>query len=271
MLDKGLTRYVVWLNAFLARRGLKRADGRPLYAYKVTDDEYGQLKALLKGVDYGKKCPDGFSALWLLFASEWWKREYDGGAWAWTPLFEAAAMNEPDQFAKQEWVESATVCWKLADDITLGKKHIGKVVVNGGLPLKLIREAEGGLSRLLRTVLVDITRSGVEASLAHVLLEVEAHKHQLPKSYQQKMVYSLLAETLMVAVELKGLCAHQQDSDPIHFLDANHPGWLDRFPLSVDGDAAQKLFSGLITHAVRFKGKNAAPVTVLRRLRFSDV
>lgn len=151
MLDKGLTRYVVWLNAFLARRGLQRPDGRPLYAYKVIDDEYAQLKDHLKGVNCGKHCQGGFSALWLLFASEWWKREYDGGAWAWSPLFDAVAMHEPDQFAKQAWVEAASTYWKLADDICVGKKHIGKVVVNGGLPLKLIRDAEGSLSRFTST------------------------------------------------------------------------------------------------------------------------
>lgn len=270
MLDKNQTRYVVWLSSFLTRRGLQRPDARPLYAYKVTDEEYGQLKDLLCGADYGRKCPAGFCAIWLIFASEWWKRDYTGGAWAWSPLFAASAMHEPDQFAKQDWVESATAYWKLADVITLGKKHIGKVVVNGGLPLKLIKDAGGGLPRLLRTVLVDISKSGVVPSPAHILLEVEAHKHRLPKSYQQKLVYTLLAETLMVAAELKNLCANHQDEDPIRFLDNKHPGWLDRFPLSMDGDAAHKLFSGLIEHAVRFKNKNSLPITVLRRLRFDE-
>lgn len=272
ILAKNLNRYDIWLNAFFARRGLQRPDGRPLYAYKVIDDEYGQMKNHLRGVNFGRNCPIEFCALWLLFAAEWWKREYDGCTWAWYPLFAAAEMHEPDQFAKQEWVESASTYWKLTDAIVVGKKHIGKVVVNGGLPLKLIREAGGNLSRLLRTVLVDISRSDVEVSQAHVLLEVEAHKHQLPKSYQQKLVYNLLADTLIEAARLKHLCANLQDEDPIRFLDDKYPGWLDRFPLSMDGDAAHKLFSGLITHAVFYKNKNknALPVTVLRRLRFAE-
>ncbi len=39
-----------WLVGFLSVRGLERADGRPLYAYKLTDTELARIGNLLKEV-----------------------------------------------------------------------------------------------------------------------------------------------------------------------------------------------------------------------------
>lgn len=48
-----------WLAKFLARRGLKQPDHRPLYEYHATCDEYDELKRMLRAIGL----PDGYKVI----------------------------------------------------------------------------------------------------------------------------------------------------------------------------------------------------------------
>ena len=67
-----------WYQTFLASRNLESPTSRPLYNYRVTDEEYASLKSAL--ADYVGKfnfyqaLNSMFSALFVLYASEWWRR-----------------------------------------------------------------------------------------------------------------------------------------------------------------------------------------------------
>ena len=78
---------VEWLRDFLASRSLKRPNGAMLFSYRVTRTEYLELRGLfaaeleqLRGAPW---VPSSASvcACFVLYASEWWRREYNGGPW----------------------------------------------------------------------------------------------------------------------------------------------------------------------------------------------
>lgn len=144
-----------WLASFLECRGLHHPDGRPLFAYKATADEYQQLVELLTKTPRSETQSTRYFQAWLLFAAEWWKREYAGGAWRWAPVFDALHRPIPEYAQVQRAVMEGRRAWHLTGALADGKKYIGQVAVNGGLPMRLLEGAQGGLSRILRMVLED--------------------------------------------------------------------------------------------------------------------
>jgi hypothetical protein len=114
-----LTTYRLWLQDLLRSRNLPQPDGRPLYAYRLTDTEFDSLQQLLTRKDHrdieAMGGEDHFLTCWFLYASEWWKRCYSGGAWSWTPIFKSINFEDLESLQRTEWVEAASKFWRLRD------------------------------------------------------------------------------------------------------------------------------------------------------------
>ena len=88
-----------FLNDFLNKRNLPFPDGRMLYAYQMNQREYLELKEKLNELCQNEELVDllrnkDFSRCFVLYASEWWKREYSGGVWSWEPIFKTISNDE---------------------------------------------------------------------------------------------------------------------------------------------------------------------------------
>ncbi|MBF3173874.1 hypothetical protein HKW72_38845, partial [Pseudomonas aeruginosa] len=81
-----------------------------------------------------------------------------------------------------------------------GKRFIGLVAVNGGLPMRLVESAQGGLSGLLRMV----TLQAVDYDLHDEQLRqaIEAQAALLPACYQQAPVSELLVNLLKAVLHI---------------------------------------------------------------------
>ena len=266
--------YRQWILVILERFKLERPDGRPLYSYRLSDTDFSELHELLrvKGrthiEDMGDQ--DHFLTCWFLYASEWWKRSYAGGAWSWTPMFASLGYGELVQQKRREWVEAASDFWRLKDENIGGKKFLGKVVVNGGLPLQLIKEADGKLYGLLNAALSEALRSSVALSHAQLLNQIELQSSYLPKSYRQQTVYLLLAQVINTILTLKNLLTDKSDQDPVAYLDKTQPDWLNKFPLQIDSDSARRLLVKLIRQATSSTRQVKQSFAVVRQLRFNN-
>ncbi|MCE5985450.1 STY4851/ECs_5259 family protein [Pseudomonas sp. LM20] len=258
-----------WIQSFLRARGLDKPNRRPLYTYRVSDQEYSALSDLLRQ-STGHSGLFGQNTLpmaWLLYAAEWWKRSYDGGAWAWNPVFESLGMAQPQYAQIQQLVERGRAAWQLNGGNEGGKRYIGVVATQGGLPLRLIETAHGPLSRLLRTVLRQAILCGL--ALQAIRAEVEQHQHHLPHSYRQAPLYDLLAEVVQVVKGLYQSHALKNTEDPVEFLNARDPQWMENFPLRIDCDSARQLIGGLIQEASQAEvGFRRNPIQMRRVLRF---
>ena len=83
-----MTRHIAnRIEEFLRCRELERPDGRALYAYRCTAEEFSSLAEELSHTD--PPCGGGANPAiraFVLYAAEWWQRRYDGRQWAWEPL-----------------------------------------------------------------------------------------------------------------------------------------------------------------------------------------
>ena len=50
----------------LSRRGLQEPDGRPLFAYKTSSEEFETLRQLLHGLNLGQHAHPEYAQAWLL-------------------------------------------------------------------------------------------------------------------------------------------------------------------------------------------------------------
>lgn len=93
-----------WLLHLLKRLELSRPDQRPLYQYRVTDQEFQEIRKTLKISNYPgltNVSNQYWNAAFVIYAAEWWRREYAGGAWRWEDIFQSFGATAKDLTTQQ--------------------------------------------------------------------------------------------------------------------------------------------------------------------------
>jgi hypothetical protein len=259
-----------WLHTFATARATPYPTGASLYALKVSNEEFSSLREELKqqsraGFRYNDSTP--YAACWLLYASEWWKRCYGGGAWAWKPLFDSIDTPIPPHLRIQQLVVLGKSYWRLGSEMSGGKRFIGEVAIQGGLPLRLIESAQGNVSRLLHAVL----RQAITFDLSSTAIRAEVQNLHplLPRSYRQPAIYDLLGKVVDVVKDLRSRYKLKGDKDPFLALQSAYPEWADEFPLRIDGESASQLLRGLVREAGETgRSDRRIPFWMRHQLRF---
>jgi hypothetical protein len=81
-----------WISNLLARHNIPKPDGRPLYQYRINDEEFESLRLVLRdatliGIGRAVKM-NFFDLVFVLYGAEWWRRHYDGH-WGWEGVFQS--------------------------------------------------------------------------------------------------------------------------------------------------------------------------------------
>lgn len=87
-----------WIDTILQRHGIEKPDGRPLYQYRLNDQEFSDLTSLLKlsallGINNITKMLF-WDAAFVMYAAEWWRRYYKGD-WGWEGVFGSIGIDYP--------------------------------------------------------------------------------------------------------------------------------------------------------------------------------
>lgn len=233
-----------WLRSFLDQRQLEQPDGRPLYAYRCTQREFAEVVERL-----GRESGDGRLTEWdlrafVLYASEWWQRRYDGGRWAWEPLLGHVGWNQvhfPDLY---EPVRRALRWWRVELVRLETTRYLGTFACQGGLPLALVGEA-GRVTSYLRAVLKHVSqyRQFVDDSIE--LARDQQHLLR-PPTLRRDYVFRLAADLVDAVLDLR---EHVRDEDVLDVLDRERPGWRESMPLDLDNERARELLIGLLRDA----------------------
>ncbi|NJK31164.1 MAG: hypothetical protein HC927_01430, partial [Deltaproteobacteria bacterium] len=78
-----------WLRQFRERGDRQALSGRPLRSLGCSDEEYAELRSLLRGVVPYSRAEH---MLLTLFIVEWLRREFSGGAWTYEPIIRALEL-----------------------------------------------------------------------------------------------------------------------------------------------------------------------------------
>ena len=254
--------FVTWVEGFLGRRELNRPDGRALYAYRCSQEEFDSLASLLAYCSPFNRTANSPIRAFVLYASEWWQREYNGGAWAWESLLESIgweAVHYPDLY---EPVKGAWAWWKV-DLVRLptSTRYLGTFACQGGLPLALLGDTHSSVTRYLRAVLKHVAdfRQFVDDP---IVLAQDQQRLLRPPTLRRDYVFRLAADLVEAVLELQD---DAQGDDPLDALNDARPDWERTMPLALDDQRARDLLGSLLREAVR---NQAEPVHDFRVERF---
>ena len=254
---KGLLSPSAWSKHFLQKRDLDFPDGRPLYQYRVSENEYKDLQHFLSdfliGIPLNKiHTRLHLPCLFVLYAAEWWRREYDGSSWSWHPILRSlgCASQEWPQSLRSECVTKGIKSWHLNLRQTGGYAYLSNIALQGGLPIRLLSEARGNVGRILKRTL-DLAASNNTIDERVIVNWIESLAHQLPRSYRKTDIYLLFAQVIRTVLDLKNEAALQEDSNAVQILDSKIPSWRNRFPMTLDEASAKGLVDQLVKDAAK--------------------
>lgn len=242
------------LNEVLNRTGLDRADGHPLYVYKVTSHELEMLRTELKNrlMVAGKFRTPEECAAFCLFGAEWFRRNYDSGPWSWQTIFDGLDCDARRQKRLKVSVGDCTfdgLYWWNVDVIAtkFSSLYLTTLVCQGGFPLKTLSRDGAGLSRFLKACLKDHERYPSEPTNEII----QSYVHYLPNTLDNNEVRGLV-KGLVEAIA--GLRKQSDAADEVRlsrfdYLNKHQTGWEQKLPLRVDDPAAQSLLLALLDTA----------------------
>ena len=246
---------VAWLNGFLRSRKMDCPDGRALYAYRCTSEEFDSLTEALKcrPLDMDVTSPHDVNVqvrAFVLYAAEYWQRRYAGGHWAWEPLLESihwGRIHYPDLYKP---VRAALSWWKV-DLVRLpaSVRYLGTFACQGGLPLDLVGDADSRVAQYLRAVLNHAVeyRQFVDDVID---LARDQQRFLRPPTLRRDYVFRLAADLIQAVLDLRDAA---QGQDPIAALDSARPDWRKDMPLSLENKRARNLLTSLLREATQVK------------------
>lgn len=261
-----------WIDEFLQKRNLAYEDialeKRPIYQFRITDEEFESLNKTLKlssllGLQHIFKDVMHWDAIFVVYAAEWWRREYDGSSWKWENIFASfnADVNELNTAQRNLMIEKGLNYWQRDLRKINGRiRYLGSIAIEGGLPLKQLTNSGtngGWLGRVFKQAIPKYMRfksSGVIA--IEIVSEYEVF---FPKTYRNEQIYSILGDMLDTVVSLKVTHQLHEKTKPIEYLNQHASDWRTQFPLPIADDTSEKLLSDMISTAVKVgetEGKN---------------
>lgn len=249
-----------WRQQFLTNLSLEYADGRPLYQYRVSKEQFEALSELLKLSSLiGTRevlTMRGWDACFVIFAAEWWRRNYVG-KWGWDEIFSFVGIDQThlSTFQRNELIRSGLQKWRreVRKRNDGSRQFLGTIATEGGLPMhQLASSGSGGwLRNILRTTLIKHISKKIPINI--LLLN---SKESIPKSFQSDEVISILDDIVTAISVLRSKHKLADKDSATNWLDEHDSKWREQFPLPLENDVAISLLNDLIN--VASKEKSAA-------------
>ena len=267
-----------WLSSFLASRELDAPDGRHLYSYHATPDEFLTLEEGLKqdmalAYRLGYSTPfrlwydvPSFDAVFVLYAALCWQQRYGGTTWSYDVILNGLNVFLPTPSLElKDIIEKGLHFWGL-DKNKRGYVYLGAIAREAGLPQKLLTENRGAVGRLLHSVLREALRSGQSGNI--ITSWIKSCETILPQSYRNEEIIDLLADSINAILNIKkNLCASTLE-EVMAELDEKTPDWRSCFPLPLYDDTARDLLNRLLEDAASSTQtvQTGSPVSAVRSL-----
>ena len=243
-----------WLSNFLNRRGLRQPDGRPLYEYHATNDEYNNLTQLLRAVVQAQSNVDdkGYAACFVLFCSEWYRRDYERHfGWTWDPIYKTLGVSLTSAELRNIIPKGMEGYWirPIRFYESERRNFLGTLFSEGGLPFRLLKESDSHFQTVFSRILNQYEQAELAGFSILSLVRSVVEKSALPTVFSEDTSVELInhmAEKLNSLVLVYNLSDH---SEPVKQLDKVHPKWRDEFPVPLDDETGTRFLNGLLCTA----------------------
>jgi len=262
------------LDIFNARQ-LTQVSGSPLYSYKLSDNEYQDLFTSLRNslsTNYiscyvSSASNSEWAGAFVMYAAEWWRKQFSGGHWSWEPIFSSLNVKETDLTVSQrnKLIAAGFRYWRrpLLKNAQ-GRMFLATVAVEGGLPLNLITDPNSKLANYFEHVIQDFGRF----SLSHpnAIAIAQANDHCIASSFRNEAVYSIVGKITEAIYQLTDQHVLEGQSDPLRYLDAVEPTWPEKLPLNLEHGVARGLINSALGKAIEVQRRLPSTIRLVRRL-----
>lgn len=255
----------VWLSEFLLYRALfKGPNGKPLYTYQVSEEEYQSLLKMLREQlknDFNSRDIIRLGACFCLFVSEQYRREYNG-SWSWSGAETALGSSlTPQQVATL--TSHGLEYWKRPIRLREnGRDWLGSLFSEGGLPWTLINSEAHSFGRAIRHgIKYYYQTKGNRKSTTDLIADFEGYLPAAFRSLETRHLLAGIVDQLMYLAEFYPI---KDQQEPDHYLDQHAPGWTHTFPIPLDKSNARRLINDWLRDAGQ---KRQERKTALERAR----
>lgn len=241
---------------------IERPDGRPFYAYSITEDTLQRLEAELAK----PKCTDATRVKVLAFvAAERFRRTYKDRGWSWADCgrIVSRVREERGNIAFYKLIQESLKFWGLSPLKMHGRhQYLGSVVAYGGFPTAFLT-GQSSLRGLLRHLLRKRLTGGHDELQRAASVSIPASG--LPDAFKLSPFFTGLCVEL---VDVMADLAIQANGNVIRLesLNEEQPGWKRRLPLSFDGDGAEQLVAELLNVAAEAASRDGTDLTFKRSI-----
>lgn len=238
-----------WLRGFAERCGARNA--LQLFRYRATTADFLALREVLRcwltfDMEADQLDPH-MAGCFCLYAAEWWRREYAGGAWSWGGVLRSLGRDPDEPRARIYLVAQRGLAYWRRPILKNSRRRTFLVTLayEGGLPLKLLHQEGRHFQRYFRALLEQMQAFGPHGmTAAESAAQVARH---LPPSFQRDEVYLLAGEIAEIVWRLQAQAGAAPD--PVAALDRDRPGWEQDLPVALDDATAAALIRGLVREA----------------------
>lgn len=243
-----------WLNNFLTRRGLRQPDGRPLYQYHATNDEYVNLKKLLSVISqpHNNINDKGYAACFVLFCSEWYRRDYERQCgWAWDPIFKTLGISLTSNELRNIVPRGMDSYWfrPIRFYESERRNFLGTLFSEGGLPFRLLKESDSHFQAIFSRVLNQYEEAQLAGFPLLSLVRTIVEKSSLPTVFSEDTSVELISHIAEKLSSLVVMYSLSNYTEPVKQLDKLHPKWRDEFPMPLDDETGTRFLNGLLCTA----------------------
>lgn len=190
-----------WFEKFFSARNITGADGRQLYEYRMTKEESQNLEKCLLVEFQSNKFHQStlFWAGFVLYSAAYLAYKYREGFWTWDPIFNDLFKGKKcviDSNEKADGIIRAAKFWGHSEKIQLkGKKYLGYVMSQVGVPIEALKEKNSWLSSILVSSVRYVQRAHVGREMLAVYLN--AHEEKIPSSFDKSDAKLLISSATL--------------------------------------------------------------------------
>lgn len=238
---------------------LEISDGRILYRYRLLQSDYLNLKKYLaQNHQVFEKFEDviRYSSVWdklfVLYASEWSRREYSGKVWRWDDILKSISIDSSGLSHANLMKITINGLKKWQRQLFVNpnsgtRQALGTLIREGGLAINYFNRTGGWIE----TVLAGLIENKIENR--DNTITIEKYSSLIPVSIgREEVIQTLLDLTDDIYYLVK---THQLDqkTNPVDYLNQNVSHWQNSFPFSLEEESAQNLIKKLIMSSAQIQ------------------
>jgi len=243
-----------WISNFLNRRGLRCADGRPLYEYHATNDEYNNLTQLLRAAGQLQSNIDdsGYAACFVLFCSEWYRRDYERNCgWTWEHIYKTLGVSLTPGELSNIIPKGMEGYWVRPIRFYESERRnfLGTLFSEGGLPFRVLKESDSHFNTVFSRILNQYENLQLENLSIHSFVRTIIENSALPTVFSEDTSVELISHIAKKLSSLVLIYNLSNYAEPVMQLDKVHPKWRDEFPIPLDDETGTRFLNGLLCSA----------------------